>query len=297
MPCYTLPGVHSSPTCFSLHVPSRSPSKSMLPSLLRSMSARISSSSPFFSFSPRRVFMPSFSSSSVIFPSPSQSNFNVRGKWGLRRWWHEHVVNKERQRSRSEVTRMGGGTEEGRTASRVLGKWGGRRDWIWCVVMTILYKEKKKERNRWKKVIKRHIWPDREVQRSCLAKPFKSHLQHVITTWLHEVPCNLKTAWVCRWGSADSWGVRAEVRKTFWSDYELKMCSHFVQRADDPPPLQKFLFRSSSIASQFIIPHKWIQTTVNFWPSTAWLRILTMTHEWWKKLRTQWHKCRMQLTE
>lgn len=48
----------------------------MFPSLLRSMSARISSSSPFFSFSPRRVFMPSFSSSMVIFPSPSQSNLS-----------------------------------------------------------------------------------------------------------------------------------------------------------------------------------------------------------------------------
>lgn len=71
----------------------------------------------------------------------------------------------------------------------------------------------------------------------------------------------------------------------------------FVQRADYPPPLQKFLFRSSSVASQFIILHKWIQTTVNFWPSTAWLRILTMTHEWRKKLRIQWQKWRLQLTE
>ena len=69
-------------TRFLPQVPKYSPSKSMLPSLLRSMSTRISSSSPFFSFSPSSVFMPSFSSSHVIFPSPSQSNCKVSGSGG-----------------------------------------------------------------------------------------------------------------------------------------------------------------------------------------------------------------------
>lgn len=149
MPCYTLPGVHSSPTCFSLHVPSRSPSKSMLPSLLRSMSARISSSSPFFSFSPRRVFMPSFSSSSVIFPSPSQSNFNVHHKWGLRRWWHEHVVNEERQKKQIRGDGDGRWYRGGKnvTCSRLMGR-SERLNTVCCNEYTVWgeKKEKKKEK-------------------------------------------------------------------------------------------------------------------------------------------------------
>lgn len=50
------------------------PSKSMFPSALMSSSFRISSSSPFFSFSPSSVLTASFISSWLIFPSPSRSN-------------------------------------------------------------------------------------------------------------------------------------------------------------------------------------------------------------------------------
>lgn len=55
-----------------------SPSKSTVPSLFRSSSFRISSSSPFLSFSANRFFKASFISSIEIFPSPSVSNWAQR---------------------------------------------------------------------------------------------------------------------------------------------------------------------------------------------------------------------------
>lgn len=54
------------------------PSKSMFPSALMSSSFRISSSSPFFSFSPSSVLTASFISSWLIIPSPSRSNCTCR---------------------------------------------------------------------------------------------------------------------------------------------------------------------------------------------------------------------------
>lgn len=82
-----IPSVPLTPSLSPLtppHQPSQlpSPSKSIPPSLLRSMSWRISSSSPFFSFSPRRAFMLSFSSSKVMRPSPLLSNW---GRGGVER--------------------------------------------------------------------------------------------------------------------------------------------------------------------------------------------------------------------
>lgn len=47
----------------------------MFPSAFTSSSLRISSSSPFFNFSPSSVFTASFISSWLIFPSPSRSNY------------------------------------------------------------------------------------------------------------------------------------------------------------------------------------------------------------------------------
>lgn len=61
----------------------------MFPSALMSSSFRISSSSPFFNFSPSSVLTASFISSWLIFPSPSRSNYRagVRKVGELKRVW------------------------------------------------------------------------------------------------------------------------------------------------------------------------------------------------------------------
>lgn len=137
-----------------------------------------------------------------------------------------------------------------------LGKWGGWTDWM----------QFKGERQT--KCIKTQINRYNFIAHTTpkLIKFLQLSLSFTLViaiTWLHKVPGSWKTAWVCRWGNADSWDISTEVRKTFEMSMRLNCKFIFVWLRD--------VMKSQKLLTLNIYTYSLqIQSNVRMWISGFW---------------------------